>query len=550
MGSAEPEVVKILFTYGSEKQAWIEELTARFNADAAQTVGGKRIVVEAVATGSGEVIEELIDERRKPHLISPASGVYIKLGNAQSQKKNKTDLVGSTRNLVRSPVVIAMWKPMAESLGWPKKPIGWSEILALSSEDKAWEKRGFPEWGPFTFGHTHPDLSNSGLISIFAEVYAAPGVGKTSGLTVEDVGKPAVAEFVGKVERSVVYYGSSTGFFAKKMFEGGPGYLSAAVLYENMVIESYDKNLYKPQFPVVAIYPKEGTFVSDHPVGIVERDWVKPAHREAAEKYIAFMLAPEQQKKAMTFGFRPGLENIDIASPIDSAHGVDPLEPKRTLQVPKVEVMEAIREVWQANRRQTSITLVFDTSGSMNDNDRMTNARLGAKTFAEKLSDRDFLSIVPFSTKVADIKGRLMMSRNGGDAKKFIDRLIPRGETALFDAIETAHGLAQDEANKSMIPCVIVLTDGMNNRSAKFATNLTAEQNKQVLKDLLERVKINPEKSPVRIFTIGYALNPKRREEAEAIEALRSIADVSEGKYYEGTPDNIEEIFREIRKFF
>jgi len=84
VGSAEPEVVKILFTYGSEKQAWIEELTARFNADAAQTVGGKRIVVEAVATGSGEVIEELIDERRKPHLISPASGVYVKLGNAQS----------------------------------------------------------------------------------------------------------------------------------------------------------------------------------------------------------------------------------------------------------------------------------------------------------------------------------------------------------------------------------------------------------------------------------------------------------------------------------
>jgi len=28
------------------------------------------------------------------------------------------------------------------------------------------------QWGQFTFGHTHPDYSNSGLISLFARDYA------------------------------------------------------------------------------------------------------------------------------------------------------------------------------------------------------------------------------------------------------------------------------------------------------------------------------------------------------------------------------------------
>jgi Ca-activated chloride channel family protein len=39
-------------------------------------------------------------------------------------------------------------------------------------------------------------------------------------------------------------------------------------------------------FPVVAIYQKEGTFWSDHPAGVVERDWVTPEHREAAKIHI------------------------------------------------------------------------------------------------------------------------------------------------------------------------------------------------------------------------------------------------------------------------
>ena len=36
----------------------------------------------------------------------------------------------------------------------------------------------------------------------------------------------------------------STGFFAEKMFTRGPGYLSAAVLYENLVAESYSNPAY------------------------------------------------------------------------------------------------------------------------------------------------------------------------------------------------------------------------------------------------------------------------------------------------------------------
>src|SRR5262249_39881704 len=148
------------------------------------------------------------------------------------------------------------------------------------------------------------------------------------------------------------------------MFEGGPGYLSAAVLYENMVIESYDPKYHQP-FPVVAIYPKEGTFWSDLPVGIVDRPWVTPEHRQAAQAYIDYLMAPAQQARALPYGFRPSWVEVKLAAPIDAAHGVDPAEPHTTLPVPNAPVIDAILGVWRQNKRHASITLVLDTSGSM-----------------------------------------------------------------------------------------------------------------------------------------------------------------------------------------
>src|SRR5262249_32777861 len=112
--------LELVFTYGSEKEKWINEVTAAFNRGDHRTSTGKTIFVRAIPMGSGEAIDEVLEGRRQPHIISPASGAFIKLGNAQSQSKTGKDLIGSTDNLVLSPVVIAMWKPMAEAIGWGK----------------------------------------------------------------------------------------------------------------------------------------------------------------------------------------------------------------------------------------------------------------------------------------------------------------------------------------------------------------------------------------------------------------------------------------------
>jgi Ca-activated chloride channel family protein len=431
---------------------------------------------------------------------------------------------------VLSPVVIAMWKPMAQAIGWGTKPVGWGEILDLARNPKGWAAYGHPEWGAFQFGHTHPEFSNSGLIALLAEVYA--GAEKKSGLTLTDVQKPEVAQFLRQIEHSVVHYGSSTGFFGKKLAANGPQYLSAAVLYENMIIESYAKQT-GDQPPLVAIYPKEGTFWSDHPVGIVEREWVTEEHREAAKVYLDYLLAKPQQEKALAYGFRPGILEVPLAAPIDTAHGVDPREPANTLEVPAVDVIDSIKKVWHENKKRSNVVLVLDISGSMNDDGKIGHAKKGALELVNMLSDEDRFSFLPFNGRVswaANLKGvRLKEARE--TAKNAIESLFASDGTALYDAIDVAHQFIVSDPQPDMITAIIVLTDGED------------EHSHMKLDTLLARLKPNRESQAVRVFTIGYG------KEART-DVLNTISERTQAKFFKGDTDDILKVFKEISTFF
>ena len=166
-------VLKIVFTYGSEKQKWIETATQSFNAAHHALADGQRIEVEAIPVGSGDIVEEILTGRRQPHLVSPASGIFVDRGNAASREREQSDLFGEPSELVSSPMVVALWRDMAEKMGWPARELGWRDIFAFARDSEAWGKISQPEWGSFRLAHTLPDDSNSGLLAVCAETFAA-----------------------------------------------------------------------------------------------------------------------------------------------------------------------------------------------------------------------------------------------------------------------------------------------------------------------------------------------------------------------------------------
>jgi Ca-activated chloride channel homolog len=111
-------------------------------------------------------------------------------------------------------------------------------------------------------------------------------------------------DFVANVESSVIHYGESTGFFADKMFNGGPSYLSAAVMYESLVVQANDGKTYpKLPMPVVAIYPKEGTFLSDHPYAVLQGSWVTAAKMRRRRRSATSCSRPLSSKRRSNMVF-------------------------------------------------------------------------------------------------------------------------------------------------------------------------------------------------------------------------------------------------------
>jgi Ca-activated chloride channel family protein len=302
------------------------------------------------------------------------------------------------------------------------------------------------------------------------------------------------------------------------------------VLYESSVIESYKQpNL---PFPVVAIYPKEGTFWSDHPVAVVKRPWVTDEHREGAETYIAHLLERPQQEKAVAHGFRPGDPAIAPGAPIDAAHGVDPREPRTTLEVPPADVMAGAIDLWRKHKKHAEIVLVFDTSGSMKEEDRMPHAKAGAVQLLDLLAPEDEVSLLPFSSGFTWAGQRLRVADHRDRLKSTVNGFYPDGGTFLYDSIGEAYQYLVSNPRPDRIRAVVVLTDGDDQTSQRL--NLPA---------LRELIKADNERASVRIFTIAYGSGAKTQ-------VLKDIAEATNAKSFTGTPQNIRAVFKEIATFF
>jgi Ca-activated chloride channel family protein len=525
--------VTISMVYGSEKEAWLVPLIEAFNAAGHETEEGATVVVEATPMGSIASGDAIVAETLQPTVWSPASSAYVPVANANWRQKHGEDLVvGTPNDLVLSPVVIAMWRPMAQALGWPDEPLGWADIAEMATSEEGWTAYGYPEWGSFKFGHTHPDFSNSGLISVIAEAYAASD--KQRNLTLSDLENPELKTFMTDVESSIIHYGESTGFFAHRMFERGPSYLSAAVMYENLVAAQEAKRLRNEsnQPPVVAIYPEEGTAWSNHPYIILNAPWVTDEQREAAEIFEDFLLAESQQRKSVEYGFRPADPSLPLGSPLDMQHGVDPTQPKTILQVPSAEVVVGIQELWRAEvKKPVDVVVVMDTSGSM-EGKKIAASRSSLVEFIDLMDDRDRLQVILFSDQMITLTDLSPLGEKRQEIRNRVSGVIEGGDTKLYSAIELAYEELEAKGDPDHIRAIVALTDGKDT-----ASTITLPQ-------LVDRIAAQSESGDAtKIFTISFGQAADR-------EVMQRIAEITGGKQYDSDPDTIGEVYAEIATFF
>jgi Ca-activated chloride channel homolog len=202
-GSGDPRAPKgaiaVSFLYSPEKEELLKPLIHRFN-ESAPKLHGKPVFVEGTVLSSGEVEDKISRQLLKPVAWSPASSLWGRLLNFDADRAYVRD---RNPSIVRTPLVIAMWEPMAKALGYPKTPIGFADVLRVATSPQGWGEVGRPEFGDFRLVHTNPDFSTSGLSAVVAEYYAATG--KREGLSEADVVASDARRKVRAIERSIVH---------------------------------------------------------------------------------------------------------------------------------------------------------------------------------------------------------------------------------------------------------------------------------------------------------------------------------------------------------
>ena len=550
----------------SEKIALLQDLASSFNDSEDAEVDGGCVFVRPYNTASGGAATALANgwtneeaDGQRPEAWSPASSAWGAIVNQRLADAGEEPIVPDSEPFMLTPLVIAMPKPMADALGYPETPIGFADILDLARDPAGWGAHGHPEWGPFRLGKTNPNFSTSGLSALIAQYYAA--LGKTEGLSLEDLAQTDVIDFAKGIESSVVHYGDITPTFLNNLYRNDARgasltYVSAVAVEEVSVISynagnpdgvlSPGEEPRPPRVPLVAVYPKEGTLFSDNPFIVLDADWVSDAQREGAQRFGDYIQEPENQERVLEFGFRPGNPSVAIGAPIVAANGVDPDQPERTLEVPDPDVMVEALDRWADQRKAAKVLLLVDVSGSMGDfatdagETKLDLAKRAAIDALDQFKDEDDVALRIFSTDLSgteptdylDLVPFGPISAQREEIASRIRSLVPTQGTPLYTAVRDSYDLMQQEYEPDRINAVVLLSDGQNEDPRN--------SDLQGLLEVLASANEGQSSRPVRLFPIAYG-------DGADLSTLRQLAEATNAAAYDASdPASIAKVFTAV----
>src|SRR5262249_24459123 len=122
--AAPANAVRVSFVYSPEKETLLAPLIKRFNASHAK-LDSRPVFIDAQVVASGDAETRIAAGKLKPVAWSPASSLWGRLLNFEADAPLAPD---ESLSIVRTPLVIAMWEPMARALGWPQRALGFEDL--------------------------------------------------------------------------------------------------------------------------------------------------------------------------------------------------------------------------------------------------------------------------------------------------------------------------------------------------------------------------------------------------------------------------------------
>lgn len=337
------QTVEIGIAYGTEKEKWLTWAVDEF----AKTEPGKYIKINLIPMGSVEGAQAVLRQDQKIHVWAPASSMVVGLLSDPWQREHGNDPIASDAPLALTPMVYVMWEDRYNAFKAKYQDLNFKTIAQALSEQTGWAAiANKPEWGLFTFGHTNPTQSNSGLLTLVLMAYDYYDAAR--GLKPDQIMNAEFLSWLKAAESAMSTDEHSTGKLMTTMLRFGPSTLNAVMVYENLALS----NLGTAEGrwgKIKIIYPKRSVW-NDNPYYILDVPWSTPEQRDAAKLFQDFLLSKDAQRVARDqYLFRPASVDVPIVeqgSAFTKHQDIVQIDVP-SIQRPSAEVLSQLLQVWK-----------------------------------------------------------------------------------------------------------------------------------------------------------------------------------------------------------
>jgi len=145
---------------------------------------------------------------------------------------------------------------------------------------------------------------------------------------------------------------NSTGNMMRDMVLRGPSTYDGLFVYESVVID-YLKSAEGRWGELRVTYPVRNMW-NDNPYYVLDVPWSSPAQRQAAERFLQFLMSVPAQQRSLDHGFRPGNPDVPVNTPGSpfvayQRFGLRP-EIGEICEPPAPEVLSNLLASWQRQR--------------------------------------------------------------------------------------------------------------------------------------------------------------------------------------------------------
>jgi Ca-activated chloride channel homolog len=487
--SNDPNTIYLEIFSSSEKanaerqgERWLVDVAEAFNAQS-QTLSGKTIQVGIRNIPSGLGAQLLAAKAAQPAGYSPANELWL-----AALKSESMILAPITSKLVPNHVGFVVQGQVYQDLA------ATGEVTFNHLLDSILA-------GKLTIGYPNPYTSSSSLNLLYTLFWQAAGHDKDGKpLVAADLQSPQVSSVFETFQKQVSVTTLTT-LDLKDIFLRDQQKLQAFPLeYQNYKalkqIQGFEQTGYIP-------------FGVPHNSPLVGFNWNTPLQQQALEKFAQFATSAPMQQLAQTQGF----EVADYLQRTD-------LPP-----MPEGAVLQAAQSFWKQRKdggRTAYMMLVIDTSGSMEQDNRLKALQDGLQLASKEINTGNQVGLVTFSDR--PIRRLKLSPFNDLEHKRLvaaINELKPDGNTALYDGLMV--GLADLMEKQKLDPdgrfYLLLLSDGEVTQGLQFSE----------VQDVLQA-------SNVRIYPIAYG--EVNQQEMQAIATTR------EGSVYSGNPETVQSLLR------